>query len=121
MKESRENWYVHRFPLIEKRMKRYECLQWMKDNGYPEPPRSACWYCPFHNAHEWRKMRDEDPVYFQKAIDMDKRLRESGDKGTQIFMHPSCVPLDEVDLSTDEDKGQLTWDFNSECEGMCGV
>lgn len=31
-----------------------------------------------------------------------------------------CVPLDEVDLTTAEDRGQLTlWD--NECEGMCGV
>ena len=38
-----------------------------------------------------------------------------------VFLHSSCKPLDEVDLRTDEEKGQLTWDFMAECEGMCGV
>ena len=35
------------------------------------------------------------------------------------FLHRSCVPLDEVDLSTPEDHGQTDW--INECEGMCGV
>jgi len=35
-------------------------------------------------------------------------------------MHRSLVPLDQVDLSTAEDRGQLNL-FLNECEGMCGV
>jgi hypothetical protein len=35
-------------------------------------------------------------------------------------MHAQRVPLDQVDLSTPEDHGQLNL-FNNECEGMCGV
>jgi hypothetical protein len=35
-------------------------------------------------------------------------------------MHAQRVPLEQVDLSTAEDRGQLSL-FNNECEGMCGV
>lgn len=35
------------------------------------------------------------------------------------FLHRSLKPLDEVDLSTLEDHGQMN--FLNECEGMCGV
>jgi hypothetical protein len=42
------------YPLVEKEMKRSDCLDWMKDNGYSKPPRSACTFCPFHSMKEWR-------------------------------------------------------------------
>jgi len=39
----------------------------------------------------------------------------------EIYLHRSCKPLDEVDFDNEEDKGQLGFDFQSECEGMCGI
>jgi hypothetical protein len=38
-------------------------------------------------------------------------------------LHASLVPLDQVDLSTPEDHGQLSLldGFGMECEGMCGI
>jgi len=126
MKESPKKWMQNRFPLIEKKMRRHDCLQWMKNNGYPEPPRSACYYCPFHSDTEWRRLRDEEPEYFQKAIDFDKEIRTvfiENDKYThmEVYLHNSCKPLDEIDFDSDEQKGQMVWDFQAECEGMCGV
>lgn len=49
MKPSREAWQVNRFPLIEKRMTRQDCLNWIRSHGYPDPPKSACIGCPFHS------------------------------------------------------------------------
>lgn len=126
MKESRQKWSQNRWPLIEGRITRAECIAWMRDNGYPEPPRSACYYCPFHSDAEWRRLRDEDPHFFTKAVLFDTALRgkfRDYDKYTQmdVFLHRSCKPLGEVDFDNDEDKGQMVWDFQSECEGMCGL
>lgn len=125
MKDSRVAWSVKRYPLVDLRMTRTDCKKWLKENNYPEPPRSACYYCPFHNNEDWRYLRDNEPDEFQKAIDFDKEIRKqflAYDKMKMpVFLHKSCKPLDEVDLRTDEEKGQLTWDFNAECEGMCGV
>ena len=36
------------------------------------------------------------------------------------YLHWSKQHLDEVDLSTDLERGQLSL-FGNECEGMCGV
>jgi len=126
MKGSTDKWTQHRWPLIERRMTRAQCLKWMKDNGYPEPPRSACYYCPFHSDTEWRRLRDESPSEFQQAIKFDYDIRKAYkdyDKQMkmEVFLHNSCKPLDEVDFDSDEDKGQQVWDFQAECEGMCGV
>ena len=125
MKLPSNPWTQHRWPLIEKRMTRTHCKDWMARNGYPEPPRSACFYCPFHDDEEWRRLKTEDPVHFAKAVEFDKTYRRlqnenPGGLRIEVYLHKSCKPLDEVDF-TDKDAGQLGFDFKSECEGMCGL
>ena len=120
-KESRDSFYEHRWPLLELQMKRHDCLRWMEKNKYPKPPRSACWFCPYHSNKEWRHMKDEEPEFFAKAVDMDKRLRNTGRDGSEIYVHPTRGPLGEVDLSTDVERGQGVLDlFQNDCEGYCG-
>jgi hypothetical protein len=127
MKDNREKWCQNRFPLIELRMKRHHCLDWMMAKGYPAPPRSACVFCPFHNDTEWRRLKRDEPEAFAQAVDFDKKLRaiktSTDNFRTTPYLHSSRKPLDEVDFTNDIDRGQMTlWqDFNVECEGMCGV
>lgn len=120
-KPSFEAWQIKRFPLIEKRMSRQDCLAWLRRHGYPEPPKSACIGCPFHDNARWRRMRDHDPEAWADAVAADKALRTGlrGIRG-EVFLHRSCVPLDQADLSTAADQGQLDL-WPNECEGMCGV
>jgi len=126
MKVSREPWVQHRFPLIERKMERRHCLEWMERNGYPKPPRSACVYCPFHSNREWRRLRDEEPEEFQRAVKFEKDLQaikaQTDNMRGAPFLHPSRVPLDQVDFRDENpDQMQLWQDFNNECEGMCGI
>jgi hypothetical protein len=124
MKTARYPWQQLRYPLVDMRMRRQDCLLWMKGHGYPEPPRSACVYCPFHSDTEWRRLRDEEPEAFAEAIRFDKEFRrlsfEVSRRTSVPYLHASRVPLDEVDFSTDEDHGQQVM-FGNDCEGMCGV
>jgi hypothetical protein len=119
MKPAHEAWKKHRWPLIEKSMSRNDCLRWMERKGYPLPPKSSCIGCPFHSDHEWRLIK-ADPVSWADALEVDQAIRQQPGMKGQQFMHRSCVPLDQVDLSTAEDHGQVDM-FNNECEGMCGV
>jgi len=119
MKPSKEAWKVHQWPLIDQRMSRTDCLNWMSKKGYPTPPKSSCIGCPFHSDTEWRSIK-ADPESWADAIQIDKVIRNQPKIRGQQFMHRSCKPLDEVDLSTAADHGQVDM-FNNECEGMCGV
>tara|TARA_Y100000310_G_scaffold332892_2_gene409363 strand:- start:407 stop:1201 length:795 start_codon:yes stop_codon:yes gene_type:complete len=118
MRDSDEPWMEHRYPLVDMRMTRGDCLEWMNKNGYPSPPRSACWFCPYLSNSSWRNMRDNDPDDFKKVKALSKRLAKH-----DYYLHPDKKPMDEVDLSTDVDKGQgvLFGDFIEECDGMCGT
>lgn len=121
MKPAEQPWIAHRWPLIEKRLSRWDCLRWLERNGYPQPPKSACIGCPYHDDAFWRDLRDNAPADWRDAVEFDREIRTGG-RGMLLtpFLHRSCVPLDQVDLSTAEDRGQLSL-FNDECEGMCGV
>lgn len=120
MKPSRDRWDTSRWPLIEKRMTRADCLAWMQRHGYPEPPKSSCIGCPFHSAAQWQAVKAV-PAEWADALEIDRVIREPvrGQRGKQ-FMHAARVPLGEVDLSTAEDHGQVDA-FSGECEGMCGT
>lgn len=125
MKPSREAWSVSRWPLIEKRMTRMMCLDWMREHGFPEPPRSACVFCPFHGSKEWRRMQLQEPEEFQRAVQFERAVQIAKGNSPENFksipfLHRSCKPLDTIDFRSDVERGQLTmWD--DECEGMCGV
>lgn len=121
MKPSRKAWSENRWPLIEKRLSRWDCLLWLDRNGYPEPPKSACIMCPYHNAAMWRDMKKNDTVSWDFAVAFDAGIRGGFQGGNnETFLHRSLVPLSDVDFSTVEDEGQINF-FNEECEGMCGV
>lgn len=117
MKPSRLKWITNRWPLIEKRMSRQDCLAWLSDHGYEAPPRSSCLGCPYHSDSYWRSLRETSPEEWNDTVEMDRIIRDQPKFHEQQFMHRSCKPLDEIDFS---DNGQLDL-FGEECEGMCGV
>lgn len=127
MKPSRLPYVVHRWPLIEQRMTRSDCLAWLKERAYPQPPKSACTFCPYHDDALWRDMRANDPDSWTDAVAVDRAIRNGvvnrhGKRlsPAQWYLHRSRKPLDEVDFRTAEEAGQFRL-FGNECEGMCGV
>lgn len=117
IKPSRVQYIVNAWPLIERRMSRQDCRRWLEERQYPIPFRSACLGCPFLDDEQ---RRAQTPDEFADTIAVDLAIREQFPTKGQQFMHPSFVPLDQVDLSTPAEKGQGDL-FNNECEGMCGL
>jgi hypothetical protein len=121
MRDARFRWVRHVHPLIDLGMTRQACLRWLSDHGYPEPPKSACTFCPFHSDAMWREMKENDPESFADAVAVDDALRSGHHfmlRGTP-YLHRQRVPLRDVDLT---DYRSLNGDlFGEECEGVCGV
>jgi len=116
-----EGWQEFRYPLIEKRLTRTDCLKWMAAKGYPKPSKSACMWCPYHADSQWRDQKLNDPISWEASVSLDRLIR-NGVRGTEqkLYLHRSLKPLEEVDFRSAEDMGQIDA-FAEECEGMCGI
>lgn len=121
MKPARQKYIATRWPLIETRTTRQQCLKWMEAHGFPKPPRSACVFCPFHNDREWLRLRTEEPEEFAKAEQFERDLQKATAQCESTlglpFLHRSCRPLGDATF----DASRQTNLFRNECEGMCGV
>jgi hypothetical protein len=118
MKQSDVQYIQNQYPLIDKRMTRSDCKQWLLSHGLPIPPRSACVFCPYKKQSEWR-LTKTIPADWEEAISVDNMIRDTRPP-EQLFVHPSRKPLENIDFRTMEEKGQLSlWD--NECSGICGV
>jgi hypothetical protein len=121
MKPSRERWIQNAWPLIDANMSRQDCLVWFEKN-YPDRQlqKSSCLGCPFHSDARWRDIKNGDPDEWADVVEVDRAIRDGGKNNQPQFMHRSLKPIDQADLRTLEDMGQINM-FNEECEGMCGV
>jgi len=128
MKDNPTPWIENKFPLIDARINREDCVRIIEEMGLPRPLKSSCYFCPYHSNHYWRSMQNEFPEEFQKCIDFDERIRNMKNAGVegQVFLHPSCVPLSEADFTGKKNDIDGQFDmfpdmFKNDCEGMCGV
>lgn len=120
MKPARVKWVENRWPLIEKKMTRTDCIRWLKEHGYPIPAKSACIGCPFHSRQAWPEfIRDEKAR--EEAIELDEHIRHMGvPEGMECYLHTARIPVRMVGkLHTSEP--ELDLEFGEECEGMCGI
>jgi 3'-phosphoadenosine 5'-phosphosulfate sulfotransferase (PAPS reductase)/FAD synthetase len=123
-KPSRKREIRNIFPLLDLYMTRNDCLNWMQKHGYPEPPKSACTFCPFHSDAMWEEIKAspewESVVHFEREL---QRLAKEDTVTRGVpYLHRSCVPIDQVAFKpkTNKKLHQLNL-FGNECSGMCGV
>lgn len=94
----------HRYPLVERRMTRNDCIDWLKDHGLPVPVKSACIICPFRTATEWLDMKQSDPNEFSEAVAFDEANRDNplaaraNLSADQLFVWREAIPLKDADL-----------------------
>ena len=72
-KPSDVQWLTHRWPLLEMELSREDCLSYLNGKGL-QGAKSACTFCPYHSASEWRRIK-ADPDAWQQAVDYDEQLR----------------------------------------------
>jgi len=105
--------WQNKYPLIEKRMTRGDCIALVKRMGWPEPPRSSCWMCPNKPHHEWEWQKKNAPRDFQKAVEFEKEIQRHDE---DVWLTDSGRPLEESDFSEPDDL------FIGRCDsGMCFV
>ena len=75
MKINQLKYIQNQYPLVEKAIRRKRCIEWMEENNFPKPPRSACTFCPYHSNEEWRKIK-ENKEEWEEVVKLDKMISD---------------------------------------------
>ena len=118
MKQSKPKYEIRRFPLIEKRLYRQHCQEWLDRHGFETVERSACVCCPFRRNDEYQAMPEHE---IQKAIDFEESVNKArgiittrGENvQSELRLHPSMIPLSQRPFDND-DQTDL---FDEMCDG----
>lgn len=123
-KDSDVKYIKHRFPLLKMKYTRADCLNWLRKNNLPNPGKSACTFCPYHNRITWEKMKRENGLDWYQALDVDAKIRDKRPP-YPLYVHPDRKPLtDAVKIPEDYGAVQLSYlesdDLDAECDsGYC--
>jgi hypothetical protein len=116
IRTSDVQYITHVYPLIERRMTRADCVRWLSNRGYPVPRKSSCIACPLRSVADWRDIKSHARSWAD-AVDFDERIRHvRSNRAGGVFVQRSRNPLVEVDLRSEQDQGQLEFEFDG-----CGV
>ena len=69
------------YPLIEWGWGREECVQAIKEEGLPQPGKSACFFCPSMRKPEVIALSKQHPDLFDRAVAMERNALSSGKLG----------------------------------------
>mgnify|MGYP003115056532 CR=1 FL=1 len=87
--------YISAYPLIDLGISRADCLEIVRKAGLPQPPKSACWFCPYKTTDQWITLRRERPHLFEQAVELEKFLNQkrAAIGRDAVFISSRCKPL----------------------------
>jgi len=110
------------YPLIDLRLTRQDCINIIQRANLPVPPKSSCWFCPFHSLLVWQEMRQKQPEMFQKACDLEALLIKRMDSlkpGDAAYFTRKLKPLAQATSSLIQDS---LFEDDDMCEsGYCMI
>lgn len=78
--------YDFSYPLRDWGLDRQACGKIIVDAGLPLPPKSACFFCPAMKVEEIAALKNEDPVLYALALEMERLYREGRHfRGDSVF------------------------------------
>ena len=113
-----------RYPLLEQRLTRDQCVAYLENNNFEVPVKSSCVCCPYRKHPEWLEMSQNNPEEFQEAVDFGKQMKNKlknikhfknadipEEKGGGLYLTRALKDLDKIDLhkykdSTEEDEAE---------------
>lgn len=96
MKDSQIPYIRNDYPLVEMGITRDECERIILGAGLPLPPKSSCWFCPFHRPAAWADMMRDEPELFARSVALEKMVNaRRADMGKDpVWLSRFALPLD---------------------------
>ncbi|MFG2976247.1 phosphoadenosine phosphosulfate reductase [Streptomyces sp. NPDC048331] len=68
------------YPLLDLGLRRTDCVRIIREAGLPVPPKSSCYFCPFHRPETWHDQRRDEPDLFEKSCQLEELLNARRDE-----------------------------------------
>jgi hypothetical protein len=83
------------YPLLDLGYDRADCQRVIADAGLPVPPKSSCYFCPFHRPQTWAEMRRDEPELFERSAALEDLLNARRDTlgKDHVYLTRFGVPL----------------------------
>jgi Phosphoadenosine phosphosulfate reductase family len=104
MKDSHVPFITHIYPLVDNRFTRENCKQIILDFGWPLPPKSSCFFCPFNTLSRWKWIYENHPDLYARALALEENSKHfpSQRLTDQVFRARASVTLRELPKLFDE-------------------
>lgn len=108
MKGSQLPHIVNDYPLVDLGITRQDCMALIRAAGLAVPPKSSCFFCPFHAIPVWQDLYTKEPELFKRAVGLEKMINERRDLLglLPVWLTSRAKPLDQV--ITGEHENQLS-------------
>ena len=116
-KTGQNAYEVRQYPLLDLGLNRVDCARIIADAGLPVPPKSSCYFCPFHSRLTWSELRRDRPDLFEKAAEIEDTLNQRRERRQKppVYLTDRRVPLREA-IGTAEDS-LFGDEMTGECDG----
>ncbi len=113
------------YPLLDLGLSRGDCRAIIHDAGLPVPPKSSCYFCPFHRPAHWAEMRRDEPGLFELSADLETLLNMRRDElgKDHVYLTRFGKPLrDAITEAQDTLFAEHGMDNDGSCdEGYCFI
>jgi hypothetical protein len=107
MKVSDRDWIMNSYPLVDLKITREDCINYLKELNLPVPNKSCCIGCPYKKLKDWKFLKENYPTEFEDAVEYDKLIRNGinpgqGFENMKYYLVKGTTPLGEIDFNTVE-------------------
>lgn len=77
MRESGVDFVTNKFPLVESKLARQDCVDiiCISDYDFPMPVRSGCFFCPFNSLSRWKEIYEKHRDLYMKAMVLEENSK----------------------------------------------
>lgn len=71
---------INSYPLVDQKITREQIIKEFSSLGFPVPPKSGCWFCPFYRKEYFRKMKVTNKELFEQTCQLEEQGRNFPNK-----------------------------------------
>jgi len=114
VRESDVKYIQNQYPFVDvEEIDRQGCIDFLKERNLFVPDKSGCWFCPFTKKGNWIRLLNENPVLFDKAIE----LEEQGSRFPEFLFN--SIPLRKLKEDYKNQTRLVNYEPTCDVSGSC--